>query len=839
MDLAIIISITLITLLLLCVGVFLFIKIFLHKKNKVPVAFDKTLLMITLPKEGARSASEEKRYDPKYIKELISVAESFFSTVGGMKAQRGKNALLKGRSDHFSLEIVALDGLISFYISVPKYMQEYIQQMILSQYPEAHIQQVDDYNIFSPRGVTMGCHMLGVKEYIFPLKTYLKMDGDPLNAITNSLGKIPVGDGAVIQIVARSAKKEWHRWGYKTAEDLQKGKKINDAVGLNAPGFSIVKLSQWFSSGKKREKDNQKEKNQTSPVTLNQEVIKGLEEKTAKAGLDTNIRIIVSAKDRMSAERYLNNISDAFSQYNYYQYGNTLKAKAVLNMDSIAKDFIFRNFDPSKNVLLNTEEIASIFHFPTPLSETPNIRWLLAKRLPAPVNTPQQGIILGENIFQGQTKNIQILDDDRRRHMYIVGMTGTGKSTLMENMATQDIRAGKGVCVIDPHGTLIENILPCIPKERADDVILFDASDTERPFGLNILEADTAQQQDIAIQEMIAIFYKLVTDPSMIGPMFEHNMRNAMFTLMADKEDPGTLADIPRIFTDPAFQKYKVQKVSDPLVRSFWEKEMAKTSDFHKSEMLGYLISKVGRFVENAMMRNIIGQNKSSFDLREIMDNQKILLVNLSKGKIGEINSNLLGLIIVSKLQMAALARADMPEAQRKDFYLYIDEFQNFITDSVAIILAEARKYKLNLILAHQYLGQLSGGGMEGKAGNSKIRDAIFGNVGTLVSFRIGVEDSEVIAKQFAPNVSEYDLMNIEKFNAYIRLLINNQAAKPFSLRCFPPVKGNPQLGEAIRSLSRLKYGRNKDLVEDNILKHFKTTSPSTVSINPISEKTL
>jgi len=347
-------------------------------------------------------------------------------------------------------------------------------------------------------------------------------------------------------------------------------------------------------------------------------------------------------------------------------------------------------------------------------------------------------------------------------------------------------------------------------------VILFDPADVDRPIGLNMLEAETLDQQDFAVQEMIQIFYKLVSDPNMIGPMFEHNMRNAMLTLMSDKQDPGTITEIPRIFTDTEFQKYKLQHVTDPIVRSFWEKEMAKTSDFHKSEMLGYLISKVGRFIENSMMRNIIGQPVSGFNFRDIMDKRKILLVNLSKGKIGEVNSMLLGLIIVSKLQMAAFGRAALPENERNDFYLYIDEFQNYITDSIAVILSEARKYRLNLTLAHQYLGQLVQGN------DTKIRDAVLGNVGTMITFRIGIEDAEMLAKQFAPVFHEYDLVNIDRFHAYVKLLVHNTVQRAFHLSTFPPVAGDKERAKRIRELSRMKYGKPRVDVEAEILRRSK-----------------
>ena len=316
-------------------------------------------------------------------------------------------------------------------------------------------------------------------------------------------------------------------------------------------------------------------------------------------------------------------------------------------------------------------------------------------------------------------------------------------------------------------------------------------------------------------------------------------MRNAMLTLMADKESPGTIVEIPRIFTDKEFLKYKLGKVTDPMVRSFWEQEMTKTSDFHKSEMLGYLISKVGRFIENSMMRNIIGQPKSGFDFREVMDNGKILLVNLNKGKVGEVNSNLLGLIIVAKLQMAALSRTDLPESQRKDFYLYIDEFQNFITDSIATILAEARKYKLDLTLAHQYIGQLTAGaGVEGKSYGEKIKDSIFGNVGTLVSFRIGVDDAEFIAKQMAPVINEYDLMNIDRYNAYIRLLIDNQPTKAFNIHTFPPILGDKTIAHDIKELSRWKYGVDRRRVETEVLERSRLGLSQANLINQTIERT-
>jgi hypothetical protein len=563
---------------------------------------------------------------------------------------------------------------------------------------------------------------------------------------------------------------------------------------------------------------------------MQQEIVKKFEEKSSRPGFNYNLRIVTSSSDQNAADINLKNILASFMQYSMPPF-NGFKVKKR-KTSKIVTDYIFRVFRKSFGIL-NTEELASLWHPPTKYTETPNLNWLQAKKAPPPQNIPEQGLILGKNVYRGTETQIYMKRDDRRRHTYIIGRTGTGKTELMKNMAIQDIRNGEGICIVDPHGDLVEDVLQYIPKERADDVILFEPFDLERPFGLNMLEVKEASQKDFAIQEMISIFYKLFP-PEMIGPMFEHNMRNVMLTLMEDEQYPGTIADIPRMFTDNDFQKYKLSKVRDPIVRSFWEKEMAKTSDFHKSEMLGYLISKVGRFVENEMMRNIIGQSQSSFDFRKVMDEGKILLVNLSKGKTGEVNAKLLGLIIVSKLQMAALSRSDIPEEQRKDFYLYVDEFQNFVTDSFATILSEARKYRLNLVMAHQFISQLSVEKEGTSHMDSRMKDAVFGNAGTMICFRIGVDDAEIMAKEFAPVFSDFDVINIDRFNAYVKLMIDGTASRPFNMSTFPkPPGANSEFAEAVKKLSKLKFGRARSEVYADILERTKLGAP--VKSPPIS----
>jgi len=786
-----------------------FLRKFLQRVYKLPRAMDYVVLLVMLPRETLRTDQMNKDW-----REVLAGFETLFLTLGGLRMeggpswQRAWSHFWYGRHDHLAFEIVAVHGEIRFYLGVPRSVRQLVELQIQAQYPQAHIEEAEDYNVFGANGTIRGTMLKLTKPFFFPIRTYRKLDSDPLNAITNVLSKVQAQEGAAIQILIRPKASNWNARGRAIARSMQEGKSLSEAMGKG--GGNLLMAS--FQSEKDRYMQQQKAPYLTP---MEQELVRTMEEKAGKPGFDANIRIVTSSPLAANAQVHLENIVNAFTQFVAPESGNQFRRTTVVTTGTLLQDFIFRHFDESKRMVLTSEELNSIYHFPLPQTETPNIKWLAAKQSSAPVNIPTEGITLGHNRYRGTDVVVKMKPVDRRRHVYVIGTTGSGKTVLMQEMAKQDIRNGEGVCIVDPHGSFVDDVLPCIPPERMHDVVIFDPSDTERPVGLNMLEARHPEERDFVVQEMIAIFMKLFP-PEMIGPMFEHNMRNAMLTLMEDEEYPGTIADIPRMFTDKAFQQYKLTKVKDPVVRAFWEKEMAKTSDFHKSEMLGYLVSKVGRFVENAMMRNIIGQPKSGFNFREIMDQRKILLVNLSKGKIGEVNAALLGLIIVSKLQMAALGRADVSESQRPDFYLYIDEFQNFITDSIATILSEARKYKLNMTMAHQYMGQLSQGA------DTKVRDAVLGNVGTMVAFRIGVEDAEILEKQFAPTFSAFDLVNQQRYTAYIRLLIDNTAAAPFHMQTYPPTVGDAHVAEAAKQYSRLRYGKDRAVVEAEILERTK-----------------
>ena len=808
------------------------IRAILRAKARTSKAFHRTVLLVKVPKErlGEKSETSGALESVAQIREQIGAAEVLFAVIAGLRPEKGIKSWFYGRNDHLALELVVKDGKISFYMAVPDRMKDFIEHQIHAQYPHAQITEEPDYNIFKPESHIIGAYLYFKNRPAFPLKTYKQLESDPLLAILNPLSKLLENEGAIVQYIIRPAKGSWRRDGVRMIREIRQGQKFENVARRGSFGRLFSGFKKDFIGNKK---DSAKMQGQNEPYRLTQmeeEMVKSMEEKISQGGLETTIRLISSSSSQEKAKLNLENIINSFSQYSIYRYGNSFGAAVPAKPARIIRDSIYRSMGTRKIMVTNPTEMAGLWHLPLQATETPHINWLGARKAPPPLNMPTEGIILGRASYRGEETIVRMKRSDRRRHLYTVGKSGSGKSVFIQNMAVQDVMNGEGVCVIDPHGDFAEYVLQHVPKERAEDVIYFNPSDIDRPVGMNMLEVRSEEQKDFATQEMISIFYKMVTDPSMIGPMFEHNMRNVMLTLMSDMETPGTIAEIPRMFTDDAFVATWKKKLKDPVVMSFWEKEMAKTSDFHKSEMLGYLISKVGRFTENAMIRNIIGQSHSGFNFREVMDQKKILIVNLAKGLVGEINANLLGMIIVSKLQMAALERASLDEEKRFDFYLYIDEFQNFITDSIATILSEARKYRLDLIIAHQYLKQL-----EDNKGKTTVRDAVLGNAGTIVSFRIGVEDAEILQKEFAPVFSAYDLINVEQYTAYTKLLIDNTAAKPFNMMTYPPTPGNKELAEAIKELSRLKYGRPKEIVEAEILEHSQLGSimPQNAGVEP------
>jgi len=572
--------------------------------------------------------------------------------------------------------------------------------------------------------------------------------------------------------------------------------------------------SKWRASGKKfvSKTKSQEADPEKAKFSVDAKTLEAIENKCSKPGFETEIRIVVCSTSEETAKAHLSNIKSAFEQFSSDLNG--FKSKKIFLKTAFMTDFIYR-YQPmvrfGSPTILNSEELATIFHFPNKQVETPHIFWLYARRAPAPEKIPTEGLYIGRSVYRGMERPVYITDKDRRQHVYIIGKTGTGKSHLLKDRILQDIRAGKGGCFIDPHDT-IESILPLIPPERVEDVIYFDPCDYERPMGLNLLEAYTEEQQHFIATSIIGLMYKLY-DPyktGIVGPRFEHAVRNAMLTVMAE---PGnTFVEVVRCLTDSSFVQELLPKVKDQIVRRYWTDQIAQTSDFHKSEVLDYIVAKFGRFVTNKMMRNIIGQSKSAFNFREVMDQGKILFINLAKGNIGEENSNVLGLVLIPKLLVAAMSRQDTPVEKRRDFFLYVDEFQNFATPDFATMLSEARKFKLNICVANQFIGQL----------DEEVKNAIFGNIGTLISFRVGVQDASYLEHEFQPTFSESDLINIDRFNVYMKTIVDNEPVPPFSVDLTRDVSEeekmkNPRIAEIVKEMSRLKYGRDREEVEKEI----------------------
>jgi Helicase HerA, central domain len=739
-------------------------------------AMERSLGMVFLRVIIARkdSDSDEKRETVKDFREQISIMEQLLASLKSLHSSAFK-------SWFFGQEYISLEYL----------------------------------NIFENRTTVRGEIMRMKKWNEFPIRTYTKLESDSMNGLLSALGSLDHDESACIQILLRPVDDDWQDTIKKMIRKVEKHKSGSFHFSLNPLVWLGNILDIVVRSPEDSMKSSEENKNEDEEPVDEEGLMK---EKIKKTGYATTIRIVVTGNHESSVDAELLWLISAFSQFASPTY-NRFKPMKRKSLSLLIEYYIFRQFAWwQRAAILNSEELATLYHFPhSKYNKQPEIRWQRFKVVKAPVNTPKEWLYIGENVFRGESKPIFVKNDDRFRHFYVIGQTGTGKSSILQVMARQDLRNKRGIAVMDPHGDLAKDLLNFIPKERADDLVYFDPGDLSRPMGLNLLEASSEDEKQMVVADATNIMIKLFGG-EIFGPRIQDYFRNGCLTLM-DCPTGGAITDLIRLFTDDNFQRERRTTLKNPIVRTWWDHTYAKMGDREKWEIIPYFAAKFGQFITNTLMRNIVGQTKSAFDIADIMNNEKILFASLSKWVLGDLNSNLLGLILVSKIQIAAMKRQQMAAADRKDFFLYIDEFQNYVTDSIESILSEARKYRLGLVIAHQYLGQLQKSDALTKS-SLNLKDAIFGNVGTMMTYKIGPEDAEMMGKQFAPVYSDQDFVNMDKFKAAIKLSVDGQPTPGFSLNVPLPWldKGDPVTGNALKELSRLKYGREREFVEKEII---------------------
>ncbi len=783
----------------------------LRERDPLFRALHMTLFEVSLPEANT---DEEK---PKTVKELVSAMEQFYA---GMLSVADAGVV---GPNYFTLEL-AVENHSSefvFYAAVPDSKRNLFEKHMLAVFPHAVLRESkDDYNIFNEGGAAAGAVAVLKENPIFPLKTYDQFEHDPLNIILNSFSKIDKdGEGASIQIVFYPVGSRYNDMYKRGLDRVLKGEKINEAIDIpDSVGGHVWQFAKEFLrevTASPKQKEKEEEKKIKEPPKIDEVAAENIKQKIASPIVLASIRVVASSRTEREADEILADLASAFNQFDNPHRGNALTFRRMRRgaLVDFLHRFSYRLFDQREALPVNVRELTTLMHFPgATVTDSPQLKVSKAATAPVPLGVPAAGILLGVNRDRNTETRVFMAPEDRLRHFYAIGQTGTGKTTLLKNMVAQDIASGAGVCMIDPHGSDIEDVLSLIPPARFEDVIYFDPAYTPRPMALNMLEYNRAypEQKTFVVNELFSIFQKLYgAVPESMGPMFEQYFRNATMLVIEDPDTGSTLLDVSRVLSNKAYRDLKVSHCKNPVVVQFW-KEIAEKAggEGALANIVPYITSKFDVFLANDIMRPIVAQEHSSWNFRDIMDNKKIMLVNLSKGRLGDINANLIGLILVGKILMAALSRVDALGKDLPPFYLYIDEFQNITTDSIATILSEARKYRLGLHIAHQFIAQLE----------DKIQDAVFGNVGSIASFRVGAEDAEFLEKQFSPVFTAKDLMNLDNHHAYVKLLAGGKTMKPFSIETLAPNRGTAGHVDQLKELSYLKFGRERSQVEAEVL---------------------
>ncbi|MBI5004585.1 MAG: TraM recognition domain-containing protein [Candidatus Lloydbacteria bacterium] len=772
------------------------------------------LFEITLPPATAEESQ-------KQFKEMVTTMAQLYAGMLSISDVEEKSREKWKRLFTLELAISGESEEMIFYAGVPDAKSDLFEKQLLAAFPRATLKEnPNDYNIFIENGASAASYAVPSFSPALSLKTYEAFDSDPLSALLNAFSKIKkTGEGASVQFVlAPIADYYIKRYGF-ILDKVKKGVPVKKAIDMPegfAGGFGKAVKELVFGADMPK-KDAQGNLIPLESRKIDEEAIKHIEAKIGSPILGANVRIVASAATENRAKDILSEIESSFNQFGETR-GNGISFERAKKetLRALLHRFSYRLFSEEHNFPLNIKELTTLFHFPVSGTVSRELKEAKAGSAPAPMTLSHEGVVLGSNRYRNIETEIHFAPEDRMRHLYVIGQTGTGKTTLLKNMIVQDIEAGNGVCMIDPHGSDIEDILSRIPEHRLADVIYFDPGAAERPMGLNMLEYDARfpEQKTFVVNELFSIFQKLYgAVPESMGPMFEQYFRNATMLVIEDPESGSTLLDVSRVLADPAFRALKLSRSKNPVVVQFWTDIAEKAGgEGALQNIVPYITSKFDVFLANDIMRPIVAQQHSAFNFRQIMDERKILLVNLSKGRLGDINSHLIGLIIVGKILMAALSRVDVLREKPADFYLYIDEFQNITTDSIATILSEARKYRLSLTIANQFIAQL----------DEKIKNAVFGNVGSLAVFRVGADDAEYLEKQFVPTFTAQDIMKLDNRNAYLKLLAGGQPVKPFNMETHSFGAGTSEQIARVKALSYQKYGRDRNEVEEEIMKKYR-----------------
>ena len=741
-------------------------------KGLITRALNLTLYSVALP----IAEIEEGKTPKEQLEHLVAPMEQLLGSLVGLRTKGIKRFLYGDPYVVLEMAVRKDSKEILNYVAVPRTFASIFEKQVHSFFPHAEVRKEEDYSIFDESSSVLGSEVSATRSSILSLMTYKNLEVDPMATVVTAISNIAEkGEGAAVQfVISPYAFKKERSYAKKILQEMREGHGFDKAV-MVVQDKKMRELQEILSPEYKAEQAEKESKRHKQQADEN--IAKAIQDKVAKHHFRVGIRIVASAESPERAEQILVDLETAFDQFDNPE-GNALRSRRVSKgkTHKFIFNYVFRMPPGGMASFLSTEELASFYHFRLSQGGVPRLKVLRSKAAEPPANLPAEGVVIGETLYRGENEPVRMGLDDRRRHVYIIGQTGTGKTTLLKNMIRQDIVAGEGLAVMDPHGELAQWALTVIPAERQKDIVWFDPGDVSRPFGLNMLEYDSKhpEQKTLVVNELLAIFKKLFLAETM-GPVFDQYFRNATLLLLDDyaREIP-TLSDINRVLVDKEYRKDKLSRETNMVVKDFWEKEAEQVKgEAALSNIAPYITSKINGFVADEFINPIVSQKQSTINFREAMDQKKIILVNLSKGKLGEINSSLIGLVIVGKLLIAALSREDTPQNERNDFFLYMDEFQNFTTESISSILSEARKYKLNLTIAHQFIKQL----------DEKIANAVFGNVGSVIAFRVGADDAEYLEKQFLPTFTKEDLMNIDNFNAYVKLLIGGQTTKPFNMR--------------------------------------------------------